>query len=183
MSDHQLLRASSVMAVGTIASRITGLIRNLLLVALLGTAILGDTYNVANTMPNILYNLLIGGEDEYQVVFGSNEPKKILAEANKRGCKIAVMTKGDQMMRYSIDGNYAEINPPKVVAVDPVGSGDAFTGGVIAGLLSGLSVEQALEQGSICGALVASMFGDWTGIPTGKLGLVDKEIIAKVRGN
>ena len=61
MSDHQLLRASSVMAVGTIASRITGLIRNLLLVALLGTAILGDTYNVANTMPNILYNLLIGG--------------------------------------------------------------------------------------------------------------------------
>ena len=127
--------------------------------------------------------LLIGGEDEYQVVFGSNEPKKILAEANKRGCKVAVMTKGDQMMRYSIDGNYAEINPPKVVAVDPVGSGDAFTGGVIAALLSGISVEQALGQGSICGALVASMFGDWTGIPTGKLGLIDKEIIAKVRGN
>jgi putative peptidoglycan lipid II flippase len=61
MSDNPLLRASSVMAVGTIASRVTGLIRNLLLVALLGTAILGDTYNVANTMPNILYNLLIGG--------------------------------------------------------------------------------------------------------------------------
>ena len=36
MSDNQLLRASSVMAVGTIASRVTGLIRNLLLVALLG---------------------------------------------------------------------------------------------------------------------------------------------------
>ena len=127
--------------------------------------------------------LLIGGEDEYQVVFGSNEPKKILAEANKRGCRIAVMTKGDQMIRYSIDGDYAEINPPKVVTVDPVGSGDAFTGGVIAGLLNGSSVEQALGQGSICGALVASMFGDWTGIPTGKLGLIDKEIIAKVRGN
>ena len=61
MSDDQLFRASSVMAIGTIASRITGLIRNLLLVALLGTALLGDTYNVANTMPNILYNLLIGG--------------------------------------------------------------------------------------------------------------------------
>jgi putative peptidoglycan lipid II flippase len=49
------------MALGTIASRVTGLIRNLMLAALLGTAILGDTYNVANTMPNILYNLLIGG--------------------------------------------------------------------------------------------------------------------------
>jgi 2-dehydro-3-deoxygluconokinase len=127
--------------------------------------------------------LLIGGEDEYQVVFGKVDPKQILAEVNKRGCKIAVMTKGDQKMRFSIDGNYEEITPPKVVAVDPVGSGDAFTGGVIAGLLSGMSAKSALEQGSICGALVASMFGDWTGIPKGVAGVIDKEIIQKVRGN
>ena len=127
--------------------------------------------------------LLIGGEDEYQVVFGKVDPKQILAEVNKRGCKIAVMTKGDQKMRFSIDGNYEEITPPKVLAVDPVGSGDAFTGGVIAGLLSGMKAEQALEQGSICGALVASMFGDWTGIPTGVAGVIDEEIIQKVRGN
>ena len=128
-------------------------------------------------------DLLIGGEDEYQAVFGAQEPKNVLAEANKRGCKIAVMTKGDQKMRYSIDGNYAELTPPKVVAVDPVGSGDAFTGGVIAGLLSGMSAQQALEQGSICGALVASMFGDWTGIPTGVAGVVSTQIAQKVRGN
>ncbi len=127
--------------------------------------------------------LLIGGEDEYQVVFGEADPKDILAEVNKRGCKLAVMTKGDQKMRFSIDGNYEEITPPKVVAVDPVGSGDAFTGGVIAGLLSGMSAKGALEQGSICGALVASMFGDWTGIPSGVAGVIDKEIIEKVRGN
>ena len=43
MSDGQLLRATTVMAAGTVVSRITGLIRNLLVVALLGTAILGDT--------------------------------------------------------------------------------------------------------------------------------------------
>ena len=127
--------------------------------------------------------LLIGGEDEYQVVFGQADPKEILLEANKRGCKIAVMTKGDQKMRFSIDGKYEEITPPKVVAIDPVGSGDAFTGGVISGLLSGMSTKAALEQGSICGALVASMFGDWTGIPTGVAGVVDKAIFEKVRGN
>ena len=49
------------MALGTLLSRITGLVRNLLLVAVLGTAVLGDTYNVGNTMPNIIYNLIIGG--------------------------------------------------------------------------------------------------------------------------
>jgi 2-dehydro-3-deoxygluconokinase len=90
------------------------------------------------------------------------------------------MTKGDQLMRYSIDGQYDEITPPLVVAVDPVGSGDAFTGGSIAGLLSGLAPSDALKQGSICGAQVASMFGDWTGMPTGSAGLISDEISKKV---
>lgn len=49
------------MALGTLLSRITGLIRGLLTVAVLGTALLGDTFNVGNTTPNIIYNLLIGG--------------------------------------------------------------------------------------------------------------------------
>ena len=123
---------------------------------------------------------LIGGEDEYQVVFGSSDAKKVLLEANNRGCKIAVMTKGDQLMRYAIGGQYGEITPPKVVAVDPVGSGDAFTGGSIAGLLSGMSEIDALKQGSMCGALVASMFGDWTGIPTGSNGVIDQVIAGKL---
>jgi putative peptidoglycan lipid II flippase len=61
MKTNDLFRASGVMAVGTILSRITGFVRAVLGVAVLGTALLADTYNVANTMPNILYNLLVGG--------------------------------------------------------------------------------------------------------------------------
>lgn len=61
MSEGSLIRSSSIMAVGTVFARLTGLIRGLLVVNLLGTAILGDTFNIANTMPNILYNLLVGG--------------------------------------------------------------------------------------------------------------------------
>jgi 2-dehydro-3-deoxygluconokinase len=124
--------------------------------------------------------LLIGGEDEYQAVFGFSDAKQVLKDANKRGCRIAVMTKADQVLRYSIDSEYGEIMPPKVKSVDPVGSGDAFTGGTIAALLSGLTAEQALIQGSICGASVASMFGDWTGIPTGKAGLINAEVLSKI---
>jgi putative peptidoglycan lipid II flippase len=58
MKSNELFRASGIMALGTILSRITGFIRGILIVAVLGTALLADTYNVANTMPNILYNLL-----------------------------------------------------------------------------------------------------------------------------
>jgi putative peptidoglycan lipid II flippase len=61
MKNNELFRASGIMAIGTILSRITGFARALLAVAVLGTALLADTLNVANTMPNILYNLLVGG--------------------------------------------------------------------------------------------------------------------------
>ena len=61
MKSSELFRASGIMALGTIISRITGFIRGILIVSVLGTALLADTYNVANTMPNILYNLLVGG--------------------------------------------------------------------------------------------------------------------------
>lgn len=61
MSEQSVLKSSAVMAVGTIFSRITGLGRNLLLVAALGTAIIGDTFQVANTIPTVVYILVAGG--------------------------------------------------------------------------------------------------------------------------
>ncbi|MBS2962130.1 murein biosynthesis integral membrane protein MurJ [Actinocrinis puniceicyclus] len=54
-------RASRIMALGTIVSRVTGMIRQLLLVAALGTAALGTGYNIANNVPNTIYLLVIGG--------------------------------------------------------------------------------------------------------------------------
>ncbi|MBV2152169.1 murein biosynthesis integral membrane protein MurJ [Kitasatospora sp. SUK 42] len=49
------------MAAGTVVSRATGFVRSALLVAVLGSGVLADGYNVANTVPNILFVLLIGG--------------------------------------------------------------------------------------------------------------------------
>ncbi|MFJ9457766.1 murein biosynthesis integral membrane protein MurJ [Kitasatospora sp. NPDC101447] len=49
------------MAAGTVLSRLTGLIRQVLQGAALGTGLLATTYNQANTVPTSLYFLLIGG--------------------------------------------------------------------------------------------------------------------------
>ncbi|MFF5189180.1 murein biosynthesis integral membrane protein MurJ [Streptomyces sp. NPDC000345] len=49
------------MALGTVVSRATGLIRQVLQGAALGTGLLATTYNTANTVPTSLYTLLIGG--------------------------------------------------------------------------------------------------------------------------
>ncbi|MFF7886646.1 murein biosynthesis integral membrane protein MurJ [Streptomyces sp. NPDC020794] len=56
-----LLRSSALMAAGTVVSRATGLIRQVLQAAALGTGLLATTYNQANTVPTSLYFLLIGG--------------------------------------------------------------------------------------------------------------------------
>ena len=56
-----IVRSSGVMAVGTLASRVTGFLRNAILLFAIGTQFLGDAYNVANTVPNAVYNLAIGG--------------------------------------------------------------------------------------------------------------------------
>ncbi|GAA1107484.1 murein biosynthesis integral membrane protein MurJ [Nocardiopsis composta] len=55
------MRSSAIMAVGTMASRITGFVRTIVLAAALGTQLLGDAYNTANTIPFIINDLLIQG--------------------------------------------------------------------------------------------------------------------------
>jgi putative peptidoglycan lipid II flippase len=59
--SSSLLRSSGVMAMGTIASRITGFLRSAILIYAIGTHDLGNAYNLANTIPNIVYNLALGG--------------------------------------------------------------------------------------------------------------------------
>jgi putative peptidoglycan lipid II flippase len=49
------------MAIGTIASRFTGFIRTAVLLYAIGTHNLGNAYNVANTVPNAVYSLALGG--------------------------------------------------------------------------------------------------------------------------
>ena len=49
------------MALGTVASRGTGFVRNAAIVAVLGVHTVGAAYNTANTTPNIVYELLLGG--------------------------------------------------------------------------------------------------------------------------
>ena len=59
-STPRLARTSAVIGFGTLTSRITGFLRVSALAAL-GFDRLTDVYNVANSTPNIVYELLLGG--------------------------------------------------------------------------------------------------------------------------
>ncbi|MEV0850037.1 murein biosynthesis integral membrane protein MurJ [Streptomyces sp. NPDC049954] len=56
-----LLKSSALMAAGTIVSRLTGFLRTLVIAAAIGVGTLNDTYQVANTLPTMIYVLVGGG--------------------------------------------------------------------------------------------------------------------------
>lgn len=54
-------RNSAIMAAGTLLSRLTGFARVIAVLAVLGVSGVDDAYNYANAIPNIVYDLLLGG--------------------------------------------------------------------------------------------------------------------------
>ena len=56
-----ILASTAVMASGTVVSRMSGYVRNLLLAAAIGNELHADLFNIGNTIPNMLYILLAGG--------------------------------------------------------------------------------------------------------------------------
>jgi len=60
-SREETVRNAAVMSGGTLLSRVTGLVRVSVTLAALGVTALSDAYNQANTTPNIVYELVLGG--------------------------------------------------------------------------------------------------------------------------
>ena len=56
-----VINSSRTMAIASLASRITGFVRSVVLVGALGTGLVADAYNGANSFPNSVYELLLGG--------------------------------------------------------------------------------------------------------------------------
>ena len=117
-------------------------------------------------------NVVSGGVDEYEIIFGSKDPEENLAMVASLGVKTVIMTSGPDEMRILHDGKRFNFSPQKVKLVDPVGSGDAFISGTISGLIGGVSIEDAIAQGSKCGAAVAATRGDWALMISGKSGVL-----------
>jgi putative peptidoglycan lipid II flippase len=60
-SRDATVRSAAVMSGGTLLSRVTGLLRVSVTLAALGFTVVSDAYNTANTTPNIVYELVLGG--------------------------------------------------------------------------------------------------------------------------
>ena len=60
-SPRALLAPSAVMAAGTVVSRVTGIMRDMAAAAALGFFLVADAFNIGNSLPTVVYILVIGG--------------------------------------------------------------------------------------------------------------------------
>ncbi len=66
---------------------------------------------------------------------------------------------------YQRGGLIAQVEPPRVVAVDATGAGDAFVGAIVVALLEGMGDEDALRFACAAGALAATRAGAQPSLP------------------
>jgi fructoselysine 6-kinase len=88
--------------------------------------------------------------------------EEYLKDKVKRGMKTAVATLGEKGS-LACDGKAfiaGRVFPAKVV--NTIGAGDSYIAGFLWGVLTGLSLEKAMEQGARVAAEVVSVFGPWT---------------------
>lgn len=60
-AQRGIFRDNSLVALGTLGSRVTGLLRVAAVAVALGNGAIADVYTLANVSPNLIYELLIGG--------------------------------------------------------------------------------------------------------------------------
>ncbi len=130
-------------------------------------------------------DLVIASDDELALVADpsarttTDRVRSLLSSGHTR--EVAVKLGGDGAELHTPQGR--ERTPARRVTVrDTVGAGDAFTAGLLSGLLDGLGPRDRLERANTLGAFAVGSVGDWQGLPERReLTLLDREDGATLR--
>jgi 2-dehydro-3-deoxygluconokinase len=119
------------------------------------------------------------GDEEAEQLFGQNHVSTVytcLKEMGFRG-KGFVLKRGAQ--GAVVVTSHLTLSQPAIPVakvIDTVGAGDGFNAGFIAGLVKGMTLQEALALGAVVGAFAVTSVGDYDGYPT------FKEAMELVRG-
>jgi sulfofructose kinase len=135
-----------------------------------GTIVTADVDNIYEGLPDLLplIDVLIGSREFPHRLTGIADQRASLVELKARyGCRIVGLTKGRQGATIYCEGQFIE-SPAFAVpggCRDTTGSGDAFHGGFLFGLLSGEEVETSLQFANAVAALKCRDLGARTALP------------------
>lgn len=115
-------------------------------------------------------------KDEIEDIMGrkvetTEDILKEIDEFHKKGIEFVVISLGKDGSIAGYKGEKYRVKVPKVKAVNPVGSGDAFVGGIATGIERGYNIEKILAFAAACGT--SNALEEETGV-------VNKETVNKL---
>jgi 2-dehydro-3-deoxygluconokinase len=113
-----------------------------------------------------LSDIVFASASEAEIAVGSGEPPELLRRLAALGPSQVIIKLGARGALGLREGEVYAAAPVSVVAVDPVGAGDAFAAGYLASLIKGETFAECMAMGARLGAFAVSVQGDWEGLPT-----------------
>lgn len=126
-------------------------------------------------------HIVLLGLDEAEALFGTREEQEVLDVLFEKGNARCVAIKDGARGALVADRkDRIKIPPYPCRSIDPVGAGDGFNAGFLAGILQTGDVKTAGRMGAVCGAMATQTLGDVEGYPDSrqmKKALGNEEII------
>ena len=111
-----------------------------------------------------------------KVLFETEDPEKVIQEANRRGVETVVVTLGEDGALIGAENEVMQLDPmPAGPVIDTTGAGDSFKGGFIHGFLEGKSIAESALIGNVCAGITITGRGALNPMP------YRKEVYDKVR--
>jgi 2-dehydro-3-deoxygluconokinase len=117
---------------------------------------------VEEILPSV--GILFVGDDEARALWGRDD-EGLVRELAAAGPREVVLKRGKEGSLALVEGRVITQPAFRVEEVDPVGAGDAFDAGYLAGHLWGLPPEERLRAANAMGALSVATLGDYEGLP------------------
>ncbi len=110
--------------------------------------------------------IVLLGLDEAEALFGLRDSDAILDCLFSRGqARYAAIKDGGSGAWAADRDRRVKLPPYPCHPIEPIGAGDGFNAGFLAGVVQGRDVETAGRMGAICGALATETPGDVEGYP------------------
>lgn len=106
------------------------------------------------------------GINEAKSLFGLSDPDSIISHLASRGVSYIALKDGERGAYCYHSGRTFFIPPFPCNSVDPVGAGDGFGAGFLAGILEQRDISECGRMGGVVGAMATETPGDTDGYPT-----------------
>ncbi|WP_053351462.1 5-dehydro-2-deoxygluconokinase [Leucobacter musarum] len=100
--------------------------------------------------------IAVGNKEECEVAVGETEPDRAADALLERGIELAIVKQGPKGVLAKTRDERVEVPPHFVDVINGLGSGDAFGGALIHGLLEGWNLERIFRFANVAGAIVAT---------------------------